>query len=374
MGGTSFDLCLVRGGRPEIKTDWNWRYRYYIGLPMVDVQSVGAGGGSIARVRQGALLVGPGVGRLGARARSATAAAATAPTVTDADAVLGYLPVDGLRRRAHELDVDGAPRRDRRATSPSRSASTWSRRRGASSASSTPTWPTRPGGCSPAHGADPRDLALIAYGGNGAVHAWAIAAELGIDRIARAQGGARVLARSACSWPTTSSTSCARTSSRSRRSTSAALRDLHARARPTRSRKELEPTGLAERRRRHATLFAQMCYPGQNFDMSVPVARGRGARRAPSSSTSPSASTTSTRPTAGSPSATSSRSCAACGSPRGAARRSPTALAEIGHASPTPARPARAAAPVYFGVEFVDTPVYDGTVLGAGRDGRRARR
>ena len=59
MGGTSFDICLVRHGRPEIKTDWNWRYRYYIGLPMVDVQSVGAGGGSIARVRQGALLVGP---------------------------------------------------------------------------------------------------------------------------------------------------------------------------------------------------------------------------------------------------------------------------------------------------------------------------
>ena len=79
MGGTSFDICLVRGGQPEIKTDWNWRYRYYIGLPMVDVQSVGAGGGSIARVRQGALLVGPGVGRLDARARSATGAAATGP-------------------------------------------------------------------------------------------------------------------------------------------------------------------------------------------------------------------------------------------------------------------------------------------------------
>ena len=54
MGGTSYDLCLVRHGEPEIKTDWNWRYRYYIGMPMVDVQSVGAGGGSIARVRQGA--------------------------------------------------------------------------------------------------------------------------------------------------------------------------------------------------------------------------------------------------------------------------------------------------------------------------------
>ena len=77
MGGTSFDLCLVRGGRPEIKTDWNWRYRYYIGLPMVDVQSVGAGGGSIARVRQGALLVGPESAG-SSPARSATAAAATA--------------------------------------------------------------------------------------------------------------------------------------------------------------------------------------------------------------------------------------------------------------------------------------------------------
>src|SRR5258708_23965104 len=59
MGGTSFDICLVRDGQPEVKTDRNWRYRYYIGIPMVDVQSVGAGGGSIARVRQGALLVGP---------------------------------------------------------------------------------------------------------------------------------------------------------------------------------------------------------------------------------------------------------------------------------------------------------------------------
>ena len=107
MGGTSFDLCLVRGGRPEIKTDWNWRYRYYIGLPMVDVQSVGAGGGSIARVRQGALLVGPEsagstpgpvcYGRGGDR-----------PTVTDADAVLGYLPADGFAGGRMSLDVDAA--------------------------------------------------------------------------------------------------------------------------------------------------------------------------------------------------------------------------------------------------------------------------
>ena len=104
MGGTSFDVCLVRDGRPQIKTDWNWRYRYYIGLPMVDVQSVGAGGGSIARVRQGALLVGPEsagsvpgpacYGRGGDRA-----------TVTDADAVLGYVPLDGFAGGRMTLDV-----------------------------------------------------------------------------------------------------------------------------------------------------------------------------------------------------------------------------------------------------------------------------
>src|SRR6476620_4397185 len=107
MGGTSFDLCLVRGGQPEIKTDWNWRYRYYIGLPMVDVQSVGAGGGSIARVKQGALLVGP---------ESAGSVPGPVcygrggewPTVTDADAVLGYLPVDGFAGGRMQLDVGAA--------------------------------------------------------------------------------------------------------------------------------------------------------------------------------------------------------------------------------------------------------------------------
>ena len=59
MGGTSYDVCLVQNSQPAVATDWNWRHRYYVNLPMVDIHSVGAGGGSIARVRQGALLVGP---------------------------------------------------------------------------------------------------------------------------------------------------------------------------------------------------------------------------------------------------------------------------------------------------------------------------
>src|SRR5262249_26656924 len=107
MGGTSFDVCLVREGRPEIKTDWDWRYRYYIGMPMVDVQSGGAGGGSIAPVAQDAPLVGP---------ESAGSSPGPvcygrgghAPTVTDADAVLGYLPVNGFAGGRLRPDVDGA--------------------------------------------------------------------------------------------------------------------------------------------------------------------------------------------------------------------------------------------------------------------------
>ncbi|MGH9033744.1 MAG: hydantoinase/oxoprolinase family protein, partial [Acidimicrobiia bacterium] len=180
MGGTSFDVCLVRGGRPEIKTDWNWRYRYYIGLPMVDVQSVGAGGGSIARVRQGALLVGPEsagsqpgpvcYGRGGEQ-----------PTVTDADAVLGYLPVDGFADGRMTLDVDASRRAIERDVGTRLGLdvieAAWGIVRIVNANMANATRRVLAG-----HGADPRELALIAYGGNGAVHAWAIAAELGVDR------------------------------------------------------------------------------------------------------------------------------------------------------------------------------------------------
>ena len=123
MGGTSFDICLVRDGQPEIKTDWNWRYRYYIGLPMVDVQSVGAGGGSIARVRQGALLVGPESAGSVARAgllRPRRRAARPSPTPTRCSATS-----PPTASRAGACTSTSAPPRPRSATtSPSRSAST----------------------------------------------------------------------------------------------------------------------------------------------------------------------------------------------------------------------------------------------------------
>src|SRR5256884_4699369 len=107
MGGTSYDVCLVRAGAPEVKAGWNWHHRYLIGLPMVDVQSVGAGGGSIARVVSGALKVGP---------ESAGAVpgpvcygrGGVEPTVTDANLVLGYLSSERFSGGAMGLDVERA--------------------------------------------------------------------------------------------------------------------------------------------------------------------------------------------------------------------------------------------------------------------------
>jgi N-methylhydantoinase A len=269
MGGTSFDVCLVRGGRPEIKTDWNWRYRYYIGLPMVDVQSVGAGGGSIARVRQGALLVGPEsagatpgpvcYGRGGER-----------PTVTDADVVLGYVPVEGFAGGRMRLDADGALAALTRDVAeplgldPIEAAWGVQRIVNANMANATRK-------VLASHGADPRNLAMIAYGGNGAVHAWAVARELGIDRIlipkaAPAFSALGVLVADyivdlvrAYVVPM-SQVDIARVRG--------LMHDLREEA-----TKELAPTGLTEADV-DVGLYAQMCYPGQNFDMSVPVLEG----------------------------------------------------------------------------------------------------
>jgi N-methylhydantoinase A len=359
MGGTSFDLCLVRGGRPEIKTDWNWRYRYYIGLPMVDVQSVGAGGGSIARVRQGALLVGPEsagaspgpvcYGRGGDR-----------PTVTDADVVLGYIPVEGFAGGRMQLDADGALAAltrdvaDPLALDPIDAAWGVERIVNANMANATRK-------VLASHGADPRNLSMIAYGGNGAVHGWAIARELGIDRIlvpkaAPAFSALGVLVADyivdlvrAYVVPL-SQVDIGRVRS--------LMHDLQEEA-----TKELAPTGLSDADV-DTGLYAQMCYPGQNFDMSVPVLEG---------------------PDLDEPALLdlTERFHDQHEAERGFAFRNqqpllrgvrlvtrgrtpkPAHLAEIG--SLAVADDARTGTrPAYFGDLFVDTPVYDGTRLGAG--------
>ncbi len=266
MGGTSYDLALVRDGRPEIRTDWNWRYRYYLGMPMVDVRSVGAGGGSIARVRAGSLLVGPAsagstpgpacYGRGGDR-----------PTVTDADLVLGYLPAHGFAGGRMELDVDAA--RDAIARDVAEplgidvDTAAAGIRRIVDNNMANATRKVLAG-----HGADPRDLAMIAYGGNGPVHAASIAAELGTDRVvvpraAPAFSALGVLVADYALDLVRSYVAPLAQVSVER------IRDL-ATELAGEVDKELEATDL-DPAAVTRSLSLQMCYPGQNFDMSVPA-------------------------------------------------------------------------------------------------------
>ena len=107
MGGTSCDVCVVEDGRVR-RTDSREIGGRVIQLPMVDVHTVGAGGGSIGwRDAGGALRVGP---------RSAGAEpgpacygrGGTEPTVTDANLLLGYLGADSSLAGGVELDADAA--------------------------------------------------------------------------------------------------------------------------------------------------------------------------------------------------------------------------------------------------------------------------
>jgi N-methylhydantoinase A len=93
MGGTSFDVCLIQNGVIPT-TDFNWVGDELVAMKMVDVASIGAGGGSIAWIDSlGLLRVGPP--SAGADPGPACyGKGGSRPTVTDADLVLGYVPAD----------------------------------------------------------------------------------------------------------------------------------------------------------------------------------------------------------------------------------------------------------------------------------------
>ncbi|MDB5925062.1 MAG: hyuA [Betaproteobacteria bacterium] len=106
IGGTSADIALIRNGVPRLTTTsaiGGWR----VGLPMVDIMTIGAGGGSIARVsKAGGLVVGPE--SAGAQPGPVCyLRGGTEPTVTDAHVVLGHLP-PYLLGGSFTLDVQAA--------------------------------------------------------------------------------------------------------------------------------------------------------------------------------------------------------------------------------------------------------------------------
>jgi len=181
MGGTTADVSLVVDGEPQM------RFRgeaagHPVNLPQIDVLSVGAGGGSIARVdRFGSLAVGPG----SAGADPGPAAygrGGEEATVTDAHVVLGTLDPAHFLGGRMTLDPEAARRAVERhvagplGLSPEEAAAAVLR-----IANATMVRALRV--VSIARGHDPRRFALVAFGGAGPMHACAIADELGIGRI-----------------------------------------------------------------------------------------------------------------------------------------------------------------------------------------------
>ncbi|WP_372885862.1 hydantoinase/oxoprolinase family protein [Shimia sp.] len=107
MGGTSFDITLTKDGQANVNKNIDF-LRYRIGIPMIQVETLGAGGGSIGWIdSMGLMQMGPQ--SAGSEPGPACyGQGGTNPTTTDANLVLGYLNADGLVGGRLPLDVDKA--------------------------------------------------------------------------------------------------------------------------------------------------------------------------------------------------------------------------------------------------------------------------
>jgi len=167
MGGTSTDVCLVTGGAPAPAAERRVA-GFPVRLPALDIHTIGAGGGSIARIDSGGALV---VGPQSAGAEPGPACygrGGTEPTVTDADLVAGRIPED--------TELPGIGRLDRQA------ARAALERAGAAAegviAVVDASMEQAIRAVTVERGIDPRNLALVAFGGAGPLHACTLAAAL----------------------------------------------------------------------------------------------------------------------------------------------------------------------------------------------------
>src|SRR5471032_62740 len=179
IGGTSADICLIKDGRIALTQSGhvgNWP----LPLPMVDMVTIGAGGGSIATVDSGSLTVGP----QSAGAEPGPAAygrGGTMATVTDAHVVLGHLPSTLLGGRM-ALDVAAASRAiDLRVADPLGITRHAAARGILAIIDNNMMGALRL--VSVERGHDPRDFTLVPFGGAGPLHGCSLAALLGIKRV-----------------------------------------------------------------------------------------------------------------------------------------------------------------------------------------------
>jgi N-methylhydantoinase A len=180
MGGTSTDVSLVAGGEPDLapQTEIDG---LPVRTPVIDIVTVGAGGGSVAWIDDGGLL------RVGPRSAGAVPGPAcymrggTEPTVTDAHLARGTLQADSFLGGRMTVDRDAAvealrPLAERLSLSIEALADSVIRIAESNIVRAIQQVSTE-------RGRDPRDFALAPFGGAGPLHAARVAEELGIDRV-----------------------------------------------------------------------------------------------------------------------------------------------------------------------------------------------
>ncbi len=182
MGGTSTDVALIQEGVPLVSSELEIEYAMPIHVPMVDVHTVGAGGGSIAHVNEAGLL------QIGPKSAGAIPGpicfgrGGTEPTITDANLVLGRLNPErllGVERSTTMTAVAGAMREhvgDALGLTGEQAAAAIIRVANDKMAGAIRL-------VSLSRGHDPRDFVLLAFGGAGPLHAAALAKELGIPKV-----------------------------------------------------------------------------------------------------------------------------------------------------------------------------------------------
>ncbi|MGE5301804.1 MAG: hydantoinase/oxoprolinase family protein [Alphaproteobacteria bacterium] len=180
MGGTSLDVCLIRRGEIPTTTE-SWAGDERVAIKMVDIHSIGAGGGSLAWIDSlGLLRVGPQsagadpgpacYGRGGER-----------PAVTDADVVLGYVPADYFLGGEIPLDAERSRKAIQTVAGPLGLTEIEAAQAIFQSVNSLMTDQIIE--LSTKRGFDLRDFALVVGGGAGAVHGAAVAELLGIPKV-----------------------------------------------------------------------------------------------------------------------------------------------------------------------------------------------
>lgn len=173
MGGTSFDVCLIKNGQPAITTEGKIG-GYRMALPSLYIETIGAGGGSIAHLdAAGMLQVGP---------QSAGAdpgpvcygKEGTEPTVTDADLILGYLSPDFFHGGALTLDKVASEKAIKENVAEKLGMSVVEAAAGIYKMINT-NMAMGVSLVSVAKGHNPRDFAMVVAGGAGPIHAAQIA-------------------------------------------------------------------------------------------------------------------------------------------------------------------------------------------------------